>query len=42
MEFGASQVQADLVIFAAFLAALAAVWGLKWIVNYLMQGGSDV
>lgn len=34
-------VQADLLIFAAFLAALATVVVIKWLINYLMAGGRD-
>lgn len=41
MDFNAERIEADLAIWAAFVAAMAVVWGLKWIVNYLMSGGRD-
>jgi len=42
MDFTSERLEADLAIFAAFVGAMALVWGLKWLVNYLLQGGSDV
>lgn len=41
MDFTQERLDADLVIFAAFMAAMAAIWGLKWLVRYMMAGGRD-